>query len=127
MEDKYIKIERLVQAAKNNDKDSILELYYIFLPYVKMWYSRVTIKEHTFEDILQEYFIWLNTAINKYNGTCTFTSYITKTIKNNLFMLIRKKYLETSTDLTFLIQDNTCLEDLIINKMEIHDMIELQR
>lgn len=124
MEDKYIKIERLVQAAKNNNKDSILELYYIFLPYVKMWYSKVTLKEHTFEDILQEYFIWLNTAISKYNGTCTFTSYITKTIKNNLFMLIRKKYLETSTDLTFLIQDNTCLEDLILNKIEIHDMIE---
>lgn len=123
MESKYEKIERLVQEAKENNKDSLIELYNTFLPYLKMWLNRVTIKEHSFDDITQEYFLWLVTAIEKYQGTSTFTSYITMTIKNNLFMLIRKKYLETSTDLTFLIEDNTCIEDLVVNKIDILNMI----
>lgn len=123
MESKYEKIERLVIESKNNNKDSLIELYNLFLPYLKMWLSKVNIKDHTFEDIKQEYFLWLVSAINKYSGTSSFTSYITMTIKNNLFMLIRKKYLETSTDLTFLIEDTHCIEDLIVNKMDIFNMI----
>lgn len=124
MEDKYTKIENLVILAKDNDGQALMELYDIFLPYLKSWYSKLVLNQHTFDDISQEYFIWLVMAIKKYNGTCTFTSYITKTIKNNLFMLIRKKYLENSTELTFLIEDNYCLEDLIINKIDLLNMIE---
>lgn len=123
MESKYEKIERLVQEAKENNKDSLIELYNTFLPYLKMWLTRITVKEQTFEDITQEYFLWLVMAIKKYSGSSTFTSYITMTIKNNLFMLIRKKYLETSTELTFLIKDNTCIEDLVVNKIDVLNMI----
>lgn len=124
MESKYKYIERLVIEAKENNKESLMELYNIFLPYLKMWLSRITLKEYTFDDIKQEYFLWLVYAINKYKGTCTFTSYITMTIKNNLFMIIRKKYLETSTELTFLIEDNTCIEDLVCNKLDLLNMVE---
>lgn len=123
MEDKYSHIENLVKKAKVNDKDSLLELYNIFLPYLKMWYYKVILKEHTFEDVSQDYFLWLVSAIEKYKGSSTFTGYITMTIKNNLFMLIRKKTFEYSTDLTFLIEDNSCLEDLVVNRLDVLDMI----
>lgn len=123
MENKYQKIERLVLESKDNNKDSLIELYNIFLPYLKMWLSKITIKNLNYDDISQEYFLWLVSAITKYSGTCTFTSYITCTIKNNLFMLLRKKHLEVSTELTFLIQDNTCLEDLVVNKITVLDII----
>lgn len=123
MENKYDEIERLVLEAKDNNKDSLIKLYDTFLPYLKMWFSRIKINDYTFEDLAQEYFLWLVSCVKKYSGTCTFTSYFTVTIKNNLFMLIRKKYLETSTELTFLIEDNTCIEDLIVNKIDILNMI----
>lgn len=123
MEKKYAEIEKLVIESKNNNKDSLMKLYDIFLPYLKMWLSRIDIKNQTFDDISQEYFLWLVAAINKYSGSCTFTSYITVTIKNNLFMLVRKKYWETSTELIFLIQDTTCIEDLVVNKIDTLDMI----
>lgn len=124
MEDKYTHIENLVLKAKSNDKESLMELYNIFLPYLKMWYSKVILKEHTFDDLSQEYFLWLVAAIDKYKGSSTFTGYITITIKNNLFMLIRKKSFEVSTDLVFLIEDTNCLEDLIVNKLDVLNMIE---
>lgn len=89
-----------------------------------MWYFKVSMKEHTFEDISQEYFLWLVAAIDKYNGDSTFVAYITMTIKNNLFMIIRKKTYEVSTDLIFLIEDPNSLEDLVVSKIAILDMIE---
>lgn len=123
MENKYKYIENLVSKAKNNDKDSLIELYNLFLPCLKYWYSKIYLKNYTFDDISQEYFFWITSAIDKYNGNSTFAAYIKNTIKNNLFMIIRKKNYEVLTDLIFLVEDINSIDDLIINKVYILDLI----
>lgn len=124
MENKYKHIENLVLKAKSNDKDSLIELYNIFLPCLKHWYSKIYLKEYTFEDISQEYFFWLTSAIDKYNGGSSFAAYIRNTIKNNLFMLLRKKNYEILTDFIFLLEDNFTIDDFIINKIYILNVID---
>lgn len=124
MENKYKHIEDLVIKAKSNDKDSLIELYNLFLPCLKYWYSKIYLKKYTFEDISQEYFFWLTSAIDKYKGDSSFAAYIRNTIKNNLFMIIRKKNHEVLTDLIFLVEDNISIDDFIINKIYILNVID---
>ena len=87
----YENIELLVkEIQQSGDVELKGELYTLFLPYICLWCNKITIYGFTADDLKQECYLWLNSAIDKYKGSNTFVAYVTATIRNNLFALYKK-------------------------------------
>jgi RNA polymerase sporulation-specific sigma factor len=101
-----MKMEELVENAKNHDKNAMEEIINKLTPYViKMSYSTF-IRGYEIEDLKQIGYISIIKAVNKYdfNKNDNFLSYAIMSIRNNYFYEIRKKVKEntdTSIDQTF--------------------------
>lgn len=116
----FEQIENLVIKAKNDDVESIEILYCSFIPFITIWSSKLKIPNYSFEDLKQECFIYLMCAIEKYQGTTTFVSYATQTIKNNLFYLLREQLKEDKNTLNipFEMSSNESVENFILKNIE---------
>ena len=113
-------IEALVQRAKTNDKEAIESIYNAFLPYICILISKIYVSGYDRNDLKQECFLFLMTAIEKYKGSDTFIAYATCTIKNNLMYLLRKKLTHKenpSADLV--VQSQNSIEDIVLKKLDV--------
>ena len=97
-------MERLVVQAKLGCIDSKEKIFFSFIPYINLLVSKFNISGYDREDLIQECYIVLHQAINKYKGCKTFISYVTKALKNNMIYLLRK-----STKIQYSLIDNTAI------------------
>lgn len=116
-------IELLVRKAKLGDSKAIESLFFAFTPYINLLVSKFHIRGYDKDDLVQESFIVLNNAINKYNCNNTFVSYVTRALKNNIIYLLRKS---TSHDKTIMIdnllEDSSNLELDVLNHIDLEHL-----
>ncbi len=109
----YKYIESLLLSAKNGDIFSTEKLTEEFTPLIKSLCSKTHLSNHTKEDLENECYLSLITAIKKYNPEShRFVAYATNAIKNNLNYLIRKNLIHREITSQDSLTSTGSLEDL---------------
>lgn len=113
-------IEKLVISAKEGSIDAENELYMAFIPYINMLVSKFRIKGYDRDDLTNECYLAFNKALQRYAGTSTFVSYVTKCLKNHILLLLRYSVkMEEITLVDDIFADTSDVELEIFNKLAI--------
>lgn len=115
-------MERLVVQAKLGCIDSKEKIFFSFIPYINLLVSKFNISGYDREDLIQECYIVLHQAINKYKGRKTFISYVTKALKNNMIYLLRKSTKIQYSLIDNMLEDPNNLEIDILNILDIEHL-----
>lgn len=113
-------INSLVISAQNGDNASILKLFQNYQPFINNFLKTIYSKIYETNDLKQECYITLVSCIKSYNFTYPFTSYYIKSVKNNIYNLIKhsKEANLIHCNYDFIVSETT-LEDLLIQKIDI--------
>ena len=125
MDYKYMEIEQLVNMTKKGDSAAEEKLYFKFVPYISMLVSKFRIKGYDKDDLINECYIAFTKAINNYKGDSTFTSYVTKCLKNHILLLLRYSVqLEEVTIIDDILSTKSNVEDYVVNKLNVNSLGE---
>ncbi|MBU5317429.1 sigma-70 family RNA polymerase sigma factor [Clostridium bornimense] len=125
-----------IKLAKNGDKLAVEEILESFKKFIIKQCNKIYIEGYDKEDLIQEGYISLIKAIEKYDETKgNFVAYGTRAIVNNYYMMIRNraKYNGTASlnksndeniELIDIIEGNENIEEKIILKEDVKSVIE---
>ncbi|MCH3965032.1 MAG: sigma-70 family RNA polymerase sigma factor [Clostridium sp.] len=86
-----IKLEKLVESAKNGDRRALEEICRSFEGFIVKKARTIYIRGYEMEDLIQEGYRSVITAVNRYDvGKNSFTAYVTNSIVKNFYSLMRK-------------------------------------
>ncbi|WP_446898502.1 sigma-70 family RNA polymerase sigma factor [Clostridium sp. LBM24168] len=123
------KIEKLVISAKNGDKRALEELCTSFKGFIINKSSAIYIRGYEMEDLVQEGYKSVVTAVNKYDlERNSFTAYVTNAITKNFYNLMRRNLSKPcSCSLNSLNEEGCELVDTLVSSENIEeDFIELE-
>ena len=125
-----------IKLAKEGDKEAIAEILESFKMFIIKQCNKIYIEGYDKEDLIQEGYISLIKAIEKYDDSKgTFVAYSTRTIVNNYYMMIRNraKYNGTTSlnrsndeniELIDIIEGNENIEEKMILREDIKEVME---
>ena len=117
---------KLVKRCQKGEKQAFNEVIQLYSPYVSKFLLKLTMDETLCEDLTQETFIKLIRGIDKFDvkGKAQFTTYIITIAKNCYIDYLRRngKTIVNIDDVN--VADKMQVEDLIVNKMEVNDIIK---
>lgn len=119
-------LELKVIKAKNNDKESKEYIINFFQPFIIKLSKTTFIKNMNEEDIKQHLILSLLIAIEKYSGNNKFFWYAIQTMKNNIYLELKKiKREDGYINIDKLsISDNYNIDDELLKKEELQELNE---
>ena len=116
-------INSLVISSRNGDNTSILKLFQIYRPFLNNFLRTINTNLFDLDDLMQDCYLTLITCIKSYNFNYPFTAYYTKSVKNNIYNLVKhsKEANLIHCNYDFIVSETT-IEDLLIQKIDIQKL-----
>lgn len=116
-------INSLVISSRNGDNTSILKLFQIYRPFLNNFLRTINTNLFDLDDLMQDCYLTLITCIKSYNFNYPFTAYYTKSVKNNIYNLLKhsneSKTIHLNTDF---ISEEKSFDDILIQKIDIQKL-----